>query len=574
MHHWNCLLRDCIKIGKILFIMTFITGCKMEHRYIEKTENAVIYQGHIVNPVGRTIEDGEVCVVDGQIQSITCRDDVPKDAPYIMPGFVDAHVHVESSMVLPSAFADVAVRHGVLGAVCDPHEIANVLGEEGVEIMLESARKSRFHFAFGAPSCVPSCGISIETSGCQLDSVAVGRLLAKPEIYFLSEMMNFPGVLGKDAEVMKKIQTALQLGKPVDGHAPGLSGEARRQYAEAGISTDHECTSLDEARDAVKAGMYVIIREGSAAKDYKALAPLLSENPSQVMFCMDDCHPDDLINGEIDIIVRNAIRDGYPLMDILRSACVLPVSHYHLPIGLLQKGDAADFICVSDLTPDFKVLQTVIKGEVVYDSETTIKAEQKPVPNSQIQNNFQASPIALEDLTLPSEGKQHIIVAADGSLFTQHEEGEITDDVQKLVVYSRYKSGASPQVAYVRGFGLRKGAIAQTIAHDCHNIVALGTDDALLVQVINQVVAMRGGIVATDGTATDSLSLPIAGIMSPMGVEEVVEKNRRLLSLVRNMGCTLHSPFITLAFMALPVIPQLKLTDKGLFDSSTFSFIR
>lgn len=522
------------------------------------------YAGHIVNILDGTISDAEIVVKDGVISEITpCA--VPEDAPYYLPGFVDSHVHVESSMMLPAEFARIAKRHGTIGAICDPHEIANVLGVRGVELMLDNSGKSDFYFGFGAPSCVPSCGTDIETSGEILDSKAVASLLEREDIIALSEVMNYPGVLGADPEVMAKIEAAKRVGKPIDGHAPGLMGEERMRYAAAGISTDHECSELDEARDAIASGMKVLIREGSAAKNYEALSPLISECPDMLMFCTDDSHPTDLLNGHINRIVRRAINDGYPVMDVLRIACLNPVRHYGLGSGLLQVGDRADFIVLSDLSADFEVIATYIHGV----RQNDVKSQ-----NFELQewhSRCDAAPITAEDIACVKEGPQ--IVATDGSLLTGCYSGPKDSHSQKLVTYNRYIPGAKPQVAYIRGFEISSGAIAQTIAHDCHNIIAVGSDDDMIVDMINRVISMRGGIAATDGHETVELPLPIGGIVSNLSGDELSELNLKLESTVRQSGCVFNAPFITLGFMALPVIPDLKLTDKGLFDGTRFQFI-
>lgn len=538
------------------------------------------FKGHIVDLVARRIFDGKFNVVDGKVTAITeC--EVEASSPYYLPGFVDSHVHIESSMMTPVEFARIALRHGTIGAVCDPHEIANVMGVEGIELMLDIARLADFRFAFGMPSCVPSCNKDIETSGFVLDAIEVERFMKRDDIYFLAEMMNFPGVLGGDLEVIAKIAAAKAAGKPVDGHAPGLVGETRQQYAAAGISTDHECTSMETGRAAVASGMIVQIREGSAAKDYNALAPLISEAPGQVMFCTDDCHPTDFVRGHLDRIVRRAIADGYDILDILTAACLTPVKHYSIPAGLLQPGDPADFIVLTDLTPHFRVIKTYIDGEKVFSSKGQFTANrmlersmlvQKNLVRSMI-NNFNAQPITCADIARTPRSKEDIIVSSDGSLFTVHERGPVDSSVQKLVVLDRYSANAKPQVAYIKGFGITCGAVAQSIAHDCHNIVAVGSDDKELVRVINRVIEMKGGVAVSDGTDLEDLPLPIAGIISPLCGHELAFRCTLLDEVIKRAGCQFHSPFITLAFMCLPVIPQLKLTDKGLFDSEKFQFV-
>ena len=538
------------------------------------------FKGHVVDLVARRIYGAEFTVVEGKIASISeC--DVDESAPYYLPGFIDSHVHIESSMMTPVEFARIALRHGSIGAVCDPHEIANVMGKDGINLMLDLAKMADFRFAFGMPSCVPSCNKEIETSGFELGADDVAEFMKRDDIYFLAEMMNFPGVLGGDPSVMAKIESAKAAGKPVDGHAPGLVGEDRKRYAEAGISTDHECTSLEVAKSAIDNGMLVQIREGSAAKDYAALAPLIAEAPGKVMFCTDDCHPGDFVRGHIDRIVRRAIADGYDILDVLTAACLTPVKHYGIPSGLLQAGDPADFIVLSDLSRNFKVLKSYINGDKVFSSKGLFTAHVMLDRSVQIQkslvtrsfNNFNAHPICEADIASAPADEENIIVAMDGSLFTLREKGSVDSSVQKIVVLDRYSGNSKPKVGYIKGFNISKGAAAQSIAHDCHNIVAVGSSDSELVKVINRVIEMKGGIAVSDGTVMEDLPLPIGGIMSPLCGHELAFRCELLDEVIKSAGCTFKSPFITLAFMCLPVIPQLKLTDKGLFDSVQFSFV-
>lgn len=526
-------------------------------------------RGHVVDPVNGTITDAEIVIADGRIQSIT-PSEVAADAPFYMPGWVDSHVHIESSMMLPTEFARVAKRHGTIAVIADPHEIANVLGIPGVELMLDDAKGADFYFAFMAPSCVPACTADIETSGAVLDVEDVKALLARDDIYGLGEMMNFPGVLNGDSAVMAKIAASLALGKPVDGHAPGLVGEARMQYAAAGISTDHECSTIEEARAAVAAGMFVQIREGSAALNYNALHPILGEAPELAMFATDDSHPTDLLLGHIDDHVRRSLALGYPLMNILQAASVNPIRHYHLPCGLLQVGDAADLIAISDTTPDFRVLATYIKGK--RNKEEGVRSKEVV---AKTMNICVAKPISVEDLRVNdgNDGMVHQIVAEDCSLLTEHYVGPLDEESNKIVNYNRYTDGARPSVGYIRGFKMHRGAFAQTIAHDCHNIMAIGANDEDLVRVINRVIELGGGIVVTDGEVMEELPLPIAGLISPLSTEELDVLNLRLERMVQSCGCEMDSPFITLGFMALPVIPCLKQTDKGLFDATVWHIL-
>ncbi len=555
------------------------------------------FSGHIVDIRQCRVFDGEIevennvisCIHEGIPEDVDC-----KNLPYIMPGFIDSHVHIESSMMVPVEFARVAVEQGTMGVVTDPHEIANVLGVEGIDFMINSSKHIRFNFCFGAPSCVPSCGSDIETSGATLDSKAIEVLMAREDIGYLAEMMNYPGVLNEDAEVMAKIKAALRNGKPVDGHAPGLVGDARKKYVSAGISTDHECATLEEGRACIEAGMKVLIREGSAAKNYEALIPLLKEYPTEVMFCTDDCHPNDLIRGHINLIVRRALADGYDLWDVLQAACVNPQQHYGLHWGILEQGDPANFIMVDQLNERMRVLSTVIRGKEVYNCNSylrTIQSQAKSVSNQMAildnyPNRFVATSITASDIRyeLHAGDVAHIIRAYDGSLLTGHEQVKVTgnpmedarfpwNEVQKIVVYNRYTEGARPVVGLIRGFGIKNGAMAISVAHDCHNIVAIGSSDEYIVRAINRVIEMKGGEVAIAGDEMTDMALPIAGLISPLSGHEVAYRSGRLRETIAKAGCPLKAPYITMAFMCLPVIPELKLTDKGLFDSNIWSFV-
>lgn len=552
------------------------------------------YQGRIVDVLTRRIFPGYIKVENNKIVDV-CEDASVTETCYIMPGFIDSHVHIESSMMVPSEFARVAVEHGTIGVVTDPHEIANVLGEEGINFMIDSSRQIRFNFCFGAPSCVPSCGTDIETSGAVLDSKAIERLMARDDISYLSEMMNYPGVLGSDPEVMAKIEAAHKNGKPVDGHAPGVVGKDREAYASAGISTDHECATIEEGRSCLDSGMKLLIREGSAAKNYEALIPLLREYPGRIMFCTDDCHASDLIRGHINVIVSRALADGYNFWDVLHAACVTPQKHYRLNWGLLQKGDPANFIKVQNLEKSMRVLSTVISGREVFNHNSylsAIRSQTKSIDNQlamldKYPNKFVAKPITKEDIAyeLTSGSVAHIIVAQDGSLLTGHDVVPITGDplkdskypwykVQKIVVYNRYTPGAKPIVGLVRGFSVKHGAMAASVAHDCHNIVAVGSSDEFIVRAINRVIEMNGGQVAISEDEMSDIALPIAGLISPSSGHEVAYRSALLCETIARAGCPLKAPFITMAFMCLPVIPELKLTDKGLFDSSVWSFVK
>ncbi len=532
-------------------------------------------KGIIIDPIQRKRFKGELTIVNRKISDIKPAENVPKQ--FIMPGMVDAHIHIESSMLVPSEFARLAVRHGTVATVSDPHEIANVCGKEGVEFMIENGKKVPLKFYFGAPSCVPAT--PFETAGAELNVDDVAELMQRDEIHYLAEMMNWPGVLNDDPDVLAKIESARKLGKPVDGHAPGLKGERAKKYASAGISTDHESFSKEEAEDKLKQGMLIAIREGSAAKNYNALISLLGDYPGKMMFCSDDKHPDDLIHGHINELVPRTLKLGYDLFDILHAASVLPVKHYKLNVGLLQPGDAADFIVV-DSPESMNVKETWIDGVPVFKDNVV----QFPEVESRRINNFTSYKVEADDFKLRSDrSAQQVIVARDGELITEKEavnlpvkNGEVLpdpeNDILKVAVVNRYEK-AEPAVGFIKNFGLKNGAIASSVAHDSHNIIVVGTSDEFLSRAVNLVMEHQGGISAVHGDQTDVLPLPIGGIMSDAPGEEVAREYERLSKISREMGSTLKAPFMLISFMALLVIPSLKISDKGLFDGEKFEFV-
>jgi len=530
--------------------------------------------GNIVDIVQQKIFRGTVRVAGGKIAAVT---EEPVDSDlYILPGLIDAHVHIESSMLVPSEFARLAVVHGTVAAVSDPHEIANVMGLEGVRFMIDNGRKVPFKFFFGASSCVPAT--DFETAGARLDLPEIEELLAMEDIVYMSEMMNFPGVLNENPVVMAKIALARKHGLPIDGHAPGLMGDEVSKYAEAGISTDHECFTREEAVEKIAAGMKIQIREGSAAKNFDALIDLLADYPDQVMFCSDDKHPDDLAAGHINQLVKRAMQKGFDPLRVLRSCIYNPVRHYNLDIGLLRVGDPADYIIVDDLTA-FNVLETRINGiKVAEKGKTCIES----VPVNAL-NNFNATFIHAEDIAVSGSGSPiRVQRALDGQLITRCEEkepylvdGKVVSDTQrdilKLVAVNRYEQ-SQPVVGFTSGFGLQRGAIASTVAHDSHNIIAVGVDEVDIVRAINLLIEQKGGISFVSGGQEQVLPLPIAGLMSGDDGYMVAEEYKGMDALAKEAGATLGAPFMTLSFMALLVIPELKISDKGIFDGNTFSF--
>jgi adenine deaminase len=540
--------------------------------------NSFTISGNLVDLFQRRIYPAQVTVTNGIIAEIKETDTAPDQ--YILPGFIDAHIHIESSMLVPTAFAQMAVIHGTVATVSDPHEIANVCGLQGVQYMIDNSKLSPFKFFFGAPSCVPATGF--ETAGATLDAKAVEQLLHNPDIWYLSEMMNYPGVLHNDPEVLAKIAAAKKTHKPVDGHAPGLRGDTASAYAAAGITTDHECFTLDEALDKIKAGMHILIREGSAAKNYEALAELIKLHPNRVMFCSDDKHPDELVVSHINGLVMRSVQKGHDVFDVLCAACVHPVLHYKLPVGLLREHDPADFIVVNNLT-DFHVQQTYINGQLVAMNGKSLLPDIAVTPI----NNFNTGRKNVETFAIKAHSAApviRVIEAIEGQLVTnclqlnaKVEGGYIVSDTEqdvlKIAVINRYDNDAPVATAFVKNFGLKHGALASTVAHDCHNIIAVGVDDEAMRAAVNALVDCKGGIaVARDKHDVTCIPLPVAGLMSLKNGYAVADAYTRLNQITKELGTQLHAPFMTLSFMALLVIPSLKLSDKGLFDGSRFEF--
>ena len=534
----------------------------------------MIIRGQIVDIEQRKIYSGAITVDNGIIQKI--QPENHNVTSYILPGFVDAHIHIESSMLVPSEFAKAAVCHGTVATVSDPHEIANVLGVKGVEFMIENGKQTPFKFNFGAPSCVPAT--HFESAGAVIDSEGIKNLLQNPEIKYLAEMMNYPGVIFGDEEVLKKIAWAKHYNKPVDGHAPGLGGDDLTKYIAAGISTDHECFTYNEALEKLQKGMKVIIREGSAAKNFEALIDLLPEFYEQMMFCSDDKHPDDLLLGHINLLCARAVAKGIDVFKVLQVACVNPVKHYNLEVGLLKEGNNADFIVVEDLI-NFKAKTTYINGKLVFDNGKSLI---EPVDFKK-PNNFKTDFKQLSDFKIKATSNQiRVIEALDGQLVTNEIQAEalvdngnlvsdIDKDILKMTVVNRYQT-CKPAMAFIRNFGLKKGAIASSVAHDCHNILAVGVNDELICKAVNAIIQNKGGIAVVTEDSEDVMALPIAGIMSDLDAVTVGKSYENLSNKAKSLGSQLHAPFMTLSFMALLVIPKLKLSDKGLFDGDKFCF--
>ncbi|MEN8766786.1 MAG: adenine deaminase [Polaribacter sp.] len=534
----------------------------------------MVLQGNIVDIIGKRIYKGEICVEKGVITQINAANHAVEN--YILPGFIDAHIHIESSMLVPSEFAKIAVLHGTVATVSDPHEIANVLGVKGVEFMIENGKKVPLKFNFGAPACVPAT--SFESAGALIDAEDIKKMMENPDIKYLAEMMNYPGVLFDDPEVLAKLQHAKNNHKPIDGHAPGLRGEEVSKYIAAGISTDHECYSYDEALEKLQKGMKIIIREGSAAKNFEALIDLVPIHFEKMMFCSDDKHPDDLLLGHINQLCERAVAKGIDIFKVLQVACVNPVKHYGLDVGLLQKGDPADFIVIEDLEK-FKVLATYINGVLVAKNGTSFV---KNVPFD-VLNNFNTDKKKISDFQYPSTAQRiRVIEALDGELVTHQIEANslikkgnlvsnTSTDVLKMTVVNRYKN-EKPAIAFIKNFGLKEGAIASSVGHDSHNIIAVGVSDEALCKAVNLIIENKGGVCAVTDSEEKIVPLPVAGIMSDKSAQEIGVAYATLDAMAKKMGSTLRAPYMTLSFMALLVIPALKLSDKGLFDGNSFTW--
>lgn len=537
--------------------------------------NTFSLSGNIIDLIAQRIFQGTITIEDGCIANIV--EEKVVETQYILPGLIDAHIHIESSMLIPAEFAKMAVVYGTVASVSDPHEIANVLGIDGVKYMIKNGDTVPFKFFFGAPSCVPAT--AFESSGAVLGVAEIEKLLAMPEIKYLSEMMNFPGVIFGDQEVAAKISLAKKHNKPIDGHAPGLTGDDMITYIEAGITTDHECFTLEEALQKIKHGMKVLIREGSAAKNFEALIPLLNTHSDEIMFCSDDLHPNDLVKGHINNLVKRAINKGYDPLTILRCCIYNPIKHYNLEVGLLQKNDPADFIVVDSLTR-FNIEKTYINGSLVaHNGNSLIETAIAVTPN-----HFVASPINKTDIAITArDGKIKVIEALEGQLITNKlevaptiKEGRVvsdpTRDILKIIVLNRYRK-SKPAVGFIKNFGLKTGAIASTVAHDSHNIIAIGVDDHDIIAAINILIKQQGGISLVNNGEQKVLPLPVAGIMSNQDARQVADHYEELENGAKKLGSNFKAPFMTLSFMALLVIPSLKLSDKGLFDGNKFELI-
>ncbi len=537
-------------------------------------------EGKIVDIYNKEIFEGAVVIDNERIVGFKRRATTAKG--YIIPGFIDSHVHIESSMLTPRHFGELIMAQGTLAIVTDPHEIANVMGVKGINFMMGNSTESPVKMYFSIPSCVPSTPFDV--AGDIVSAADVEQLAATDRFVALSEMMNVPGVLNGDADVVAKLKAANKYHLPIDGHSPGLNGKDLETYIKYGVSTDHECFSLVEAEEKIKSGMKILIREGSAARNYEGLKQLISKYPDKLMFCTDDAHPDDIIErGHIDKMVRRAVADGFDLFDVLKIATVNAIEHYNLnDVGRLRIGDKADFIIVEDLT-SFHTEKVFVDGVLCFDADNKEQYAGTTADAEVVFNHFDHDKIDLSALRKPVKKQTIAIELVKNELLTNaysyipkvamdNFESDMQQDMAKIVYINRYNNGA-PQVALCKGFGLNKGAFASSVAHDTHNIIAVGCSDMDLCRVINALIESKGGLATCDGQSTEVLPLPIGGIMSNRSGHEVASEYKRLSGIVNQLGCQLNAPFMTLSFMSLVVIPEIKIGEKGLFSYSAFDWI-
>ncbi|AZA27189.1 MULTISPECIES: adenine deaminase [Borreliella] len=540
-------------------------------------------EANYIDIFNKEIYPASITIKNGYIVSIKKIDAILKE--YVLPGFIDAHIHIESSFLIPSNFAHLVVQHGTVATISDPHEIANVNGIEGINFMINNSKKTEFKIFFGAPSCVPALSSEFETSGHVLDDQDVDKLMQSNDIYYLSEVMDFKGVINKDVGIINKINSALKRNKVVDGHAPGLSPYLTLKYASSGISTDHECSTIEDARYKLSLGMKIIIREGSAAKNFESLHPLISECSKEycdsLMFCFDDAHPNDILNGHINSIVARAIEYGHDFFDVLKIACINPVLHYKIPVGLLRTGDPADFIITKDIKT-FEIDKTYINGKLVFNDGISHIPLISEIPI----NNFNCEQKSILDFKFSTKNKMIPIINCinnqiithktmiDSNLLAPDFQSNIAEDILKIAVINRYENNSKISIGFIKNFGIRKGAIGSTVAHDSHNIIVVGTNDEYLCKATNIIIENKGGLCALNNEKTIIIKLPISGLMSALPAKEIASQYVKLNDFCKNvLGSQLDDPLMTLSFMSLTVVPHLKINDKGLFDVDSFCFL-
>jgi adenine deaminase len=545
----------------------------------------VLKGGRIVNVFSGEIYRADVAIHKGTIAGLgeyKGKKSIDVASKLILPGLIDSHVHLESSMLTPAEFAKAVLPNGTTAVVADPHEIANVLGEKGITYILKASEDLPLDFYFMLPSCVPAT--PLETSGARLKTADLLPFLKHGRVLGLAEMMNYPGVLSGDAEVLQKLRSFS--GQIIDGHAPGLSGKDLSAYVGTGITSDHECTSADEAREKMRLGMTIFIREGSAAKDMEALLPAVTVANSRFFcFATDDFQPGDLKNGSINELVKKAIRLGLDPMTAVRMATINPARHFGLKRkGAVLPGYDADLVII-DSFDDFGVVMVFKQGKLVAKSDTCV-IPCKSSHHEQTKRTVRIRPITEQDIRIKAKtGHARVIELIPDQIETKHsvlpvsaQSGFVFSDTErdilKLMVIERHKATGNIGLGLVKGFGLRSGAIAGTVAHDSHNIIAAGVSDDDILVAVSEIRKLQGGLVVVHNKKVlAEIPLPVAGLMSDKPLSYVVEKLSEIEVAVKELGVKIKHPFGILSFLALPVIPELKLTDKGLVDVNQFKFV-
>ena len=553
----------------------------------EKRVDLLLTNAQVINVFGGEIIKDAIAISDGIIVGYgqyKAKNTIDLKGRYVAPGFIDSHVHIESSMTCISEFAKAVLVHGTTAVAADPHEIANVLGAAGIEYMLKSAEQQPMNIYFTLPSCVPAT--DMETAGAHLTAEDLQPFFDREKIVALAEMMNFPGVIFRDADVLAKIESARLQKKPVDGHAPGLKEQALYAYIAAGIQSDHECTTAQEAKEKLMAGMYIMVREGTGAKNLQALLPVINAKTSRrMMWCTDDRHPHDLIeDGHIDSIVREAIASGLDPMIAIQMATLNPAEYFGLShLGAIAPGKQADLVVFSDIKKPvidqvyYRGVLTAENGRIQDDIRFPAAATVPPSIQVELPNI---------DFSIPAEkNRVRVIEIVAGQLIT-HERiekaavknneavSDVSRDLLKIAVVERHKGTGSIGKAFVKGFGIQRGALASSVAHDSHNIIIVGATDEDMQAALKAVVQMGGGLAAVlDQKILAELALPVAGLMSLEPVRSVRDQLDRLIQSSHEMGAELKDPFMMLSFLALPVIPELKLTDRGLIDVNKFEVV-